>query len=297
MGLKVENVTKKFEDKVAVDSISFEIDKPGVFGLLGTNGAGKTTTIRMMLGILKKDQGKIDWNGKEVTRKNVNFGYLPEERGVYPKTKVYDQLMYFANLKGMSKKDADTSIDYWLKKLNIEEYKFKVAEKLSKGNQQKIQFITAIIHNPDLIILDEPFSGLDPVNAEMLKNIILELIEKGKHIVMSSHQMVSIEEFCTDVLILNKGKTVLKGNLKEIKNSYPSNNMEVITKEDITKIVENLGLTIKSNVDNKYEILIKSEDEPDRLYKELAVKGVKVIKFEVKKPSLHEIFIEKVGEA
>ena len=295
MGLKVENVTKKFEDKVAVDSISFEIDKPGVFGLLGTNGAGKTTTIRMMLGILKKDQGKIDWNGKEVTRKNVNFGYLPEERGVYPKTKVYDQLMYFANLKGMSKKDADTSIDYWLKKLNIEEYKFKVAEKLSKGNQQKIQFITAIIHNPDLIILDEPFSGLDPVNTEMLKNIILELIEKGKYIVMSSHQMVSIEEFCTDVLILNKGKTVLKGNLKEIKNSYPSNNMEVITKEDITKIVENLGLTIKSNVDNKYEILIKSEDEPDRLYKELAVKGVKVIKFEVKKPSLHEIFIEKVG--
>lgn len=295
MGLKVENVTKKFEDKVAVDSISFEIDKPGVFGLLGTNGAGKTTTIRMMLGILKKDQGKIDWNGKEVTRKNVNFGYLPEERGVYPKTKVYDQLMYFANLKGMSKKDADTSIDYWLKKLNIEEYKFKVAEKLSKGNQQKIQFITAIIHNPDLIILDEPFSGLDPVNTEMLKNIILELIEKGKYIVMSSHQMVSIEEFCTDVLILNKGKTVLKGNLKEIKNSYPSNNMEVITKEDITKIVENLGLTIKSNVDNKYEILIKSEDEPDRLYKELAVKGIKVIKFEVKKPSLHEIFIEKVG--
>ncbi len=297
MGLKVENVTKKFEDKVAVDSISFEIDKPGVFGLLGTNGAGKTTTIRMMLGILKKDQGKIDWNGKEVTRKNVNFGYLPEERGVYPKTKVYDQLMYFANLKGMSKKDADTSIDYWLKKLNIEEYKFKVAEKLSKGNQQKIQFITAIIHNPDLIILDEPFSGLDPVNTEMLKNIILELIEKGKYIVMSSHQMVSIEEFCTDVLILNKGKTVLKGNLKEIKNSYPSNNMEVITKEDITKIVENLELKIKSNVDNKYEILIKSEDEPDRLYKELAVKGVKVIKFEVKKPSLHEIFIEKVGEA
>lgn len=297
MGLKVENVTKKFEDKVAVDSISFEIDKPGVFGLLGTNGAGKTTTIRMMLGILKKDQGKIDWNGKEVTRKNVNFGYLPEERGVYPKTKVYDQLMYFANLKGMSKKDADTSIDYWLKKLNIEEYKFKVAEKLSKGNQQKIQFITAIIHNPDLIILDEPFSGLDPVNTEMLKNIILELIEKGKYIVMSSHQMVSIEEFCTDVLILNKGKTVLKGNLKEIKNSYPSNNMEVITKEDITKIVENLELKIKSNVDNKYEILIKSEDESDRLYKELAVKGVKVIKFEVKKPSLHEIFIEKVGEA
>lgn len=296
MGLKVENVTKTFDDKVAVDSISFEIDKPGVFGLLGTNGAGKTTTIRMMLGILKKNQGEITWNGKEVTRKNVNFGYLPEERGVYPKTKVYDQLMYFAKLKGMNKKEADKSIDYWLKKLNVEEYKFKEAEKLSKGNQQKIQFITAIIHNPDLVILDEPFSGLDPVNTEMLKNIILELIEKGKYIVMSSHQMISIEEFCSDVLILNKGKTVLKGNLKDIKNSYPSTEMELITSEDITKIIENLGLKIKNSVDNKYEISIKNEDEADKLYKELAVKGIKVTKFEVKKPSLHQIFIEKVGD-
>lgn len=296
MGLRVENVTKTFEDKVAVDSISFEIDKPGVFGLLGTNGAGKTTTIRMMLGILKKNQGQISWNGKEVTRKNVNFGYLPEERGVYPKTKVYNQLMYFARLKGMSKKEADESIDYWLKKLNVEEYKFKEAEKLSKGNQQKIQFITAIIHNPDLVILDEPFSGLDPVNTEMLKNIILELIEKGKYIVMSSHQMISIEEFCTDILILNKGKTVLKGNLKDIKNSYPSTEMEVIANSDITKIIEKLGLTIKNNVDNKYDISIKSEDDADKLYKELADNGIRVIKFEVKKPSLHEIFIEKVGE-
>ena len=296
MGLKVENVSKAFDDKVVVDSISFEIDKPGVFGLLGTNGAGKTTTIRMMLGILEKNQGEITWNGKEVTRKNVNFGYLPEERGVYPKTKVYNQLMYFAKLKGMSKKEADKAIDYWLKKLNVEEYKFKQAEKLSKGNQQKIQFITAIIHNPDLVILDEPFSGLDPVNTELLKNIILELIEQGKYIVMSSHQMVSIEEFCSDILILNKGKTVIKGNLKDIKNSYPSTGMEVITKENIDKIVESLGLKVKSSVDNKYEIEIKSEDEADRLYQELAKKNMKVIKFEIKKPSLHEIFIEKVGE-
>lgn len=296
MGLKIENVTKTFDDKVAVDSISFEIDKPGVFGLLGTNGAGKTTTIRMMLGILKKNQGEITWNGKEVTRKNVNFGYLPEERGVYPKTKVYNQLMYFAKLKGMSRKEADESIDYWLKKLGVEEYKFKQAEKLSKGNQQKIQFITAIIHNPDLIILDEPFSGLDPVNTELLKNIILELIEKGKYIVMSSHQMVSIEEFCSDILILNKGKTVIKGNLKDIKNSYPSTEMEVITKENIDEIIESIGLKIKNSIDNKYEIAIQNEEEADKLYQELAKKNIKVIKFEVKKPSLHEIFIEKVGE-
>ena len=296
MGLIVNNVTKTFEEKVAVDSISFEINKPGVFGLLGTNGAGKTTTIRMMLGILKKDQGEISWNGKEVTRKNVKFGYLPEERGVYPKTKIYDQLMYFAKLKGMNKNDADKAIDYWLKKLNVEEYKYKEAEKLSKGNQQKIQFITSVIHNPELLVLDEPFSGLDPVNTEVLKNIILELIKEGKYIVMSSHQMTSIEEFCSDIVILNKGKTVVKGNLNEIKNSYPSNKVELITSGNVDKIVESIGLKINHSVNNNYEIAIKNEDEADSLYKKLAADSVKVIKFEVKKPSLHEIFIEKVGE-
>ncbi len=296
MGLIVKNVTKTFEEKVAVDSISFEINKPGVFGLLGTNGAGKTTTIRMMLGILKKNQGEISWNGKEVTRKNVNFGYLPEERGVYPKTRIYEQLMYFAKLKGMNKKEANKAIDYWLKKLNVEEYKYKEAEKLSKGNQQKIQFITSVLHNPELLILDEPFSGLDPVNTELLKTIILELIEEGKYIVMSSHQMSSIEEFCSDIVILNKGKTVIKGNLNEIKNSYPSNKVELITSGNVDRIVESIGLKINHNVDNNYEIAIKNEEEADSLYKKLADENVKVIKFEVKKPSLHEIFIEKVGE-
>ena len=160
MGLKLENVSKKFVGKQAVDNISFEVNKPGVFGLLGTNGAGKTTTIRMLLGIIKKDSGEITWNGKKVEKKSVNFGYLPEERGVYPKTKIYDQLMYFAKLKGMNKKAADVEIKKWAKVLKVEEYLPMEAEKLSKGNQQKIQFMTAIIHNPELIVLDEPFSGL-----------------------------------------------------------------------------------------------------------------------------------------
>ena len=155
MGLKLENVSKKFVGKQAVDNISFEVNKPGVFGLLGTNGAGKTTTIRMLLGIIKKDTGEITWNNKKVERKSVNFGYLPEERGVYPKTKIYDQLMYFAKLKGMNQKDADTAIKKWAKVLKVEEYLPMTAEKLSKGNQQKIQFMTAIIHNPELIVLDE----------------------------------------------------------------------------------------------------------------------------------------------
>ena len=220
MGLVVKNVSKFFGEKTAVDNISFEITKPGVFGLLGTNGAGKTTTIRMMLGIIKKSKGSITWNGKEVEQKNVRFGYLPEERGLYPKTKIYDQLFYFATLKGMSKQEANTAIDYWLKRLEAEEYKNMLAEKLSKGNQQKIQFIASIINEPELIVLDEPFSGLDPVNTKLLKDVILELVQKGKYIVMSSHQMSSIEEFCTDLVILNRGKTVLQGNLEGIKNSY-----------------------------------------------------------------------------
>ena len=233
MGLKLENVSKTFVGKQAVDSISFEVDKPGVFGLLGTNGAGKTTTIRMLLGIIKKDTGEITWNGKPVERKSVNFGYLPEERGVYPKTKIYDQLMYFAKLKGMNKTDADKEIKKWAEVLKVQEYLQMQAEKLSKGNQQKIQFMTAIIHNPELIVLDEPFSGLDPVNTEILKNVIIDLVKQGKYIIMSSHQMASIEEFCTDILILNKGKTVLKGNLKEIKEGYKANRLELVTDKNV----------------------------------------------------------------
>ena len=203
MGLKVTNVSKKFADKTAVNNISFSIDSPGVFGLLGTNGAGKTTTIRMMLGIIKKDEGEINWNGKEVTRKNVNFGYLPEERGIYPKSQIMDQLMYFAKLKGMKRKEAIDAVKYWAKKLEIEEYLNLPAEKLSKGNQQKVQFITAVMHNPELIVLDEPFSGLDPVNTKILQNVIIELVKNGKYIVMSSHQMNQIEEFCTKAPIPN----------------------------------------------------------------------------------------------
>lgn len=180
MGLKLCNVSKRYGEKVALDNLSLEMDKPGVFGLLGTNGAGKTTTIRMLLGIMKKDEGEISWNGNAVQRKNVNFGYLPEERGIYPKTKIYDQLVYFAKLKGMDKEGADREIKNWSEKLKVDEYLQMPAEKLSKGNQQKIQFITAILHDPELIVLDEPFSGLDPVNTELLKNVILELVKKRK---------------------------------------------------------------------------------------------------------------------
>lgn len=295
MSLIVKNVNKSFGDKKVVDNLSFELSKPGVFGLLGTNGAGKTTAIRMILGIIKKDSGDITWNNKEVTRKNVNFGYLPEERGLYPKSKIYDQLMYFANLKGMNKVDADKAIKYWLEKLKVSEYINYTAEKLSKGNQQKIQFITSVLHNPDLIVLDEPFSGLDPVNTEILSNVMKELIKEGKYIIMSSHQMNSIEEFCTDLVILNRGKTVLKGNLKEIKNSYKSSKILLETDDDVKKIINKLKLNILSNNDGTYIIEV-NEDENKKLFKELVDNNISISKYEVIKPSLHEIFIEKVGD-
>ena len=296
MGLKLENVSKKFVGKQAVDNISFEVNKPGVFGLLGTNGAGKTTTIRMLLGIIKKDSGEITWNGQKVERKHVNFGYLPEERGVYPKTKIYDQLMYFAKLKGMNTKDADESIKKWAKVLKVEEYIPMTAEKLSKGNQQKIQFIMAIIHDPELIVLDEPFSGLDPVNTEILKNVIIDLVSKGKYIIMSSHQMVSIEEFCSDILILNKGKTVLKGNLKEIKEGYKANRLELSVNTNIDNYIKELGMSIEFSKDNEYTVKIESEEKAHQLLKNLVDKNIEVNKFEIKKPTLNDIFIEKVGE-
>ena len=296
MGLVLKDVSKTFVGKKAVDNISFEINKPGVFGLLGTNGAGKTTTIRMLLGIIKKDSGEITWNGKAVDRKSVNFGYLPEERGVYPKTKIYNQLMYFAELKGMKKEEADEEIKKWSQKLKVEEYLDKPAEKLSKGNQQKIQFMTAVIHNPELLVLDEPFSGLDPVNTELLKNIIINLVKEGKYIIMSAHQMSTIEEFCSDILILNKGKTVLKGNLKEIKDTYPANRVQIETNENIEADIKKLGFEIENMKNYSYTIKISNEQKAHELLKELVLKGITVNKFEIMKTTLNDIFIEKVGE-
>lgn len=296
MGLKVENVSKSYDSKKVVNNISFEMSKPGVFGLLGTNGAGKTTTIRMILGILEKNSGNITWNDKSVTRKNVNFGYLPEERGIYPKTKVGEQLIYFAKLKGMKQKDAEEALKYWTKKLKIEEYVNTQAEKLSKGNQQKVQFLTCVMHNPELIILDEPFSGLDPINSDIMKNILRELIEEGKYIIMSSHQMASVEEFCDDILIINKGKTVIKGHLKKIKDSYDIKKMYVETSEKIDDIINKFGLKIITNNDNEYLLEINNLEESEKLLKEIINSNIIVKKFELVKPTLHDIFVEKVGE-
>lgn len=292
-GLVLKNVSKTFGGKLVVDKISFTLDQPGVYGLLGTNGAGKTTTIRMLLGIITKNSGEITWNDAAVDRKTVNFGYLPEERGVYPKVKILDQLMYFAELKGMSRPDAARAIQKWSQKLKVEEYLNLPAEKLSKGNQQKIQFMTAMIHNPDLVVLDEPFSGLDPVNTEILKNIIIDLVRQGKFIIMSAHQMATIEEFCTDILILNRGKTVLQGNLKDIKATYPANRVQIDTNININTYLKKFK--VENSKDNQYTIKISNEKSAHNLLQRLVGQRVTINKFEIMKPTLNDIFIEKVG--
>lgn len=295
MSLELKNVSKSFVGKKAVDNISFSLKEPGVYGLLGTNGAGKTTTIRMLLGIIKKDSGEITWKGKPVDRKGVNFGYLPEERGLYPKTKIFDQLMYFAELKGMQKEESIESINKWAKELKVEEYLQMPVEKLSKGNQQKIQFMIAIIHNPELVVLDEPFSGLDPVNTEILKNIIINLIRQGKYVIMSAHQMATIEEFCSDILILNKGKTVLQGNLKKIKETYPANRVEINVNQDIRNYIKEFDFEVETEANNNYVIKISSEEKAHKLLNRLVSENIVIDKFEIKKPTLNDIFIEKVG--
>jgi ABC-2 type transport system ATP-binding protein len=297
MGLVLTGVTKRFGDLTAVNRLSFVYDKPGVFGLLGTNGAGKTTTIRMILGILKQDEGEITWNGAPVERERVRFGYLPEERGLYPKTKVIDQLVYFACLKGMSRRDALAAAQSWLERLSAGEYRDKPAEQLSKGNQQKIQLMAALISDPELIILDEPLSGLDPVNSDLFRDIIREEIAAGKYIIMSSHQMATVEEFCTDITIMDKSRTVLQGNLNEIKKSYGRVNLSLKVEREIGDIVARSGAVIASQKEFEYRIRVSGEEQANRLLKALIQEGVSIITFDLREPSLHEIFVEKVGHA
>jgi len=296
VALNVSSVIKKFGDKIALDNISFKIEKPGVFGLLGTNGAGKTTTIRMILGILEKDGGAISWNGSPVTRESVRFGYLPEERGLYPKAKIVDQLSYFGKLRGMDGTSVKKAINYWFDRLKVSEYSNSTAEQLSKGNQQKIQLITALLHDPELIVLDEPLSGLDPVNADLFKSVIYELVEKGKFIIMSSHHMESIEDYCEDLIILKNGKTVLNGNLKQIKAGYGRTNLTLNTQDDIDLLIKEQAITLISKNATGYELKIKSDDQAYSLLEKIIASKIRLDKFEIREPSLHEIFIEKVGE-
>lgn len=303
MSLAIENIVKKYGDKTVVNNISFKMDKPGVYALLGTNGAGKTTTIRVILGMLDYESGKITWNGKNILESDVNIGYLAEERGLYPKYTIMDQLMYFGKLKGMKTQDIKDRIKYWSERLQVENYvypdkkkKYMKADQLSKGNQQKIQLMSALISDPELIILDEPLSGLDPVNAELFKSIIHEQIDKEKYIIMSSHQMSTIEEFCSEITIMNKGNAVLQGNLNEIKKSYGRINLELKCDNDIESILNQYEFEKKEYTPDGYIIKMKNENQAMDILNNLIANKIDVVNFMRREPSLHEIFIEKVGD-
>ena len=311
MGLVVSGLTKRYGEKTVVDHLSFEMSRPGVYALLGTNGAGKTTTLRMMLGMLARDEGEVLWNGKPFSLDRCSVGYLAEERGLYPKYSLMDQLLYFASLYGVPKQEAKRRIETLAQKLEVEEYLYpertrgkgekgkkakpKLAEQLSKGNQQKIQFMAALLSDPKLLILDEPLSGLDPVNTDLFKNIIREEIQRGKYLIMSSHQMATVEEFCTDLTILHRSRPVLQGNLNEIKKSYGRVNLKLKTEQEVSSYLRQAGVMVLSQKENEYQIKVTGEEQANGLLQRLAADRIPVITFELREPSLHEIFVEKVG--
>ncbi len=306
MSLEVKNLSKSYGEKTVVDNLSFMLEKPGVYALLGTNGAGKTTSIRMILGMLANDGGQVLWQGKPIDPMNMNVGYLAEERGLYPKYALMDQLFYFAKLKGVPKETAKERIAYWAERLEVEEYLYpkkkgkktekpKLAEQLSKGNQQKIQLMAALLSEPELLILDEPLSGLDPVNTDIFKGIIREEMEKGKYLIMSSHQMATIEEFCEDITILNRGKAVLQGNLNEIKKSYGRVNMFVKCDKPFEDIIEKHGMPVVNDTPDGKQIKVTGEKQAHDFLTDLLAWNKQVVKFELREPSLHEIFVEKAG--
>lgn len=306
--LEVKNLTKQYGEKVVVDDLSFSIKEPGVYALLGTNGAGKTTSIRMILGMLAKNGGEVLWDGKTFTAAQMNVGYLAEERGLYPKYSLLDQLLYFASLKKVPRKTAMERIKYWAERLQVEEYIFPPktvkgkkakanrADQLSKGNQQKMQLMAALISEPEFLILDEPLSGLDPVNTDLFKGIIREEIAKNKYLIMSSHQMPTIEEFCTDITIMNRGKAVLQGNLNEIKKSYGRVNLFVKSDSEIAPYIRKFGIRVVEKMPSEYHLKVTDERQAREFLANMMQENVPLVKFELREPSLHEIFVEKVGD-
>lgn len=309
MSLSVRNLTKQYGEKVVLNDLNFEINQPGVYALLGTNGAGKTTTLRIILGMLASNDGEVLWKGKPLDPVRTNVGYLAEERGLYPKYSLLDQLLYFAKLRNVPKKTAMERIEYWSDRLQVNEYLFppKIkgrknpkanrADQLSKGNQQKIQLMATLLSDPELIILDEPLSGLDPVNTDLFKSIIKEEIAKNKYLIMSSHQMPTVEEFCSDITILKRGQAVLQGNLNEIKKSYGRVNLFVKSDKDIAPYISSFGLAVVNKTPSEYHLKVQGEDQAMAFLAKLISDKIPVVKFELREPSLHEIFIEKVGDA
>lgn len=294
--LKVENVVKYYGDLLAVDNLSFTVDDGEIFGLLGLNGAGKTTTFRMILGLIDDYKGNITLDGKKIDYNETDkIGFLTEERSLLTKLTVLEQITYYGVLKGIPEGDIPKKLNYWLEVFGITEYKNKKIKELSKGNQQKVQFISAIINEPKLLILDEPFSGLDPINVELFKKVILDFKKKGTSIIFSSHRMEHVELFCKKIVIILRGKSVLEGDIKDIKEQYRKKN--IFIKGDVT---DNDLKDIKGVVDvvkhaDELEVKIEDISYVDDVFKK--VKNKQIFKFVVEEPSLNEIFVDKVGES
>ena len=290
MTLELKNIEKSFGQKHVLKGVSFSAESGKAFGLLGRNGAGKTTSIRILMKVFPADSGEILLDGKPLDYAQIGIGYLPEERGLYPKKVIIDQLVYFAELKGMRTKDAVKAVDYWLDRLGMTEYRNKRLDTLSKGNQQKIQLITALTHDPQIVILDEPFSGLDPVNAMLLKNVVKEQIEKGKIVLFSSHQMNYIEEFCDQIAILKDGKVVLSGDLYDLKRNYVRDRL-VISTPMAEQIKAEYGEACK-NWENGTLLLQLSDPTQKQSVMKHLVENYDIDVVKVYEPSLNDIFVE-----
>lgn len=294
MILQLKNIDKSFGEKKVLKGVTFTAEGGKAFGLLGRNGAGKTTSIRILMNVFPADGGEVLIDGKKINYDKIGIGYLPEERGLYPKKRIIDQLVYFAELKGMETKDAIKAIDYWLERLGMTEYRNKRLDTLSKGNQQKIQLVTALAHNPDIVILDEPFSGLDPVNAMLLKDVVKEQIAKGKIVLFSSHQMSYIEEFCDSIAIINAGKVVISGDLHDIKRNYVRDKL-VVNTTNPEQIKADLGDACTTREDGSLLIQLSNPDAKQAMMKRL-VENYDIDEVKVFEPSLNDIFVEYAGE-
>ena len=295
--LEVENISKTFATLKAVDQVSFEIEEGVSFGLLGPNGAGKTTTIRMITNIIIPDSGRVSVMGNGDLKTAANYlGYLPEERGMYRKMKVGEVLLFLTALKEMNKSEAKKEIDYWLERLELMDWKKKKVEELSKGMQQKLQFIGTILHKPKLLILDEPFIGLDPINTNLIKDIMLELKNAGTTIIFSTHLMENAEKLCDEIFLINKGRNVLSGKLGEVKKRFGRENViiEFEGKDDFLK--RSVQIKNFDNYGNYVEVQLKKDADAQILLQE-AMRMARIRKFEIKEPSLHDIFIETVGNS
>lgn len=303
MKLEVKNLKKTFSGKEVLHGISFSVESGRAMGLLGRNGAGKTTTIRILMDVFHASEGEILLNGKPFVPGKHQIGYLPEERGLYPKRKVIEQMVYLAMLRNVPKKKATANAKKWLERLEVAEYENKLLETLSKGNQQKVQLASILVCDPEIVILDEPFSGLDPVNSQILQEVVRELISQGKIVIFSSHQMSYVEEFCEDIVIINQGEVALEGSLDEIKRSYGRDRLVLKdtngTVEDFSEYCrQQLTDVLTVNGQTKDAVIVKLVEGKTRknLLETLLANDIEIEQFDTYKPSLNDIFVERVGD-